>query len=80
VVPQMSAGDGFDCGADVGWGRTLSRCKGGQGIDSVQFVQMWAGGGLGPGADVGPLSLSLHLSTRLVPAVSTGNSTNEEGS
>jgi len=28
---------------------------------------------------VGPLSLSLHLSTRLV-AVSTGNSTNEEGS
>ena len=28
---------------------------------------------------VGPLSPSLHLSTRLVP-VSTGNSTNEEGS
>ena len=43
----------------------------------------WQGG---PGASwllthsvvVRPLSLSLHLSTRLVPAVSTGNSTNEE--
>ncbi len=34
----------------------------------------------GPFDYVGPLSLSLHLSTRLVPAVSTGNSTNEEGS
>ena len=31
-------------------------------------------------ARVGPLSLSLHLSTQLVPAVSTGNSTNEEDS
>ena len=64
MVTRMSAGDGFGCGADVGWGWTLSqgRCgpgmdsfavhRGGQGIDSVQ-LQMWAGGGLGPGADVG---------------------------
>ena len=38
--------------ADVGWGWTLSQCKGGQWIDSVQ-LQVWVGGGLGPGADVG---------------------------
>ncbi len=52
MAAQMSAGDGLGCGADVGAGRTLSRCKGGQGIDSVP-LQMWAGGGLGPGAEVG---------------------------
>jgi hypothetical protein len=52
VVAQMSAGDGFGCGADVGRGWTFSQCKGGQGIDSVQ-LQIWVGGGLGPGADVG---------------------------
>jgi hypothetical protein len=34
VVTQMSAGDGFGCGADVGWGWTLSQGRGGQGIDS----------------------------------------------
>jgi hypothetical protein len=43
VVAQMSAGDGLGCGADAGGGRTLSRCRGGQGIDSVP-MQMWAGG------------------------------------
>jgi hypothetical protein len=42
---QMSARDGFGCGADVGGGRTLSRCRGGQGIDLVP-VQTWVGGGL----------------------------------
>ena len=52
MATQISAGDGFGCGADVGRGRTLSQGKGGQGIDSVQLL-MWAGGGLGPGADVG---------------------------
>ena len=38
------------CRCGPGW--TLSQCKGGQWIDSVQ-LQMWVGGGLGPGADVG---------------------------
>jgi hypothetical protein len=40
---QMWAGDGLVRMADVGWGWTLSRCRGGQGIDSVQ-LPMWAGG------------------------------------
>jgi hypothetical protein len=53
VVAQMSAGGKCGCSAEVGrrkW--TLSQGRGGQGIDSVQ-LQMWVGGGLGPGADVG---------------------------
>ena len=51
-LAQRSAGDGFGCGADVGKGWTLSQCRGGQGIDSVQ-LQMWVEGGLGPVAEVG---------------------------
>jgi hypothetical protein len=50
VVTRMSAGDGFGCGADVGWGWTLSQGKGGQGIDSVP-VQMWVGGGFSCGGE-----------------------------
>ena len=52
VAVQMWAGDGPFRRADVGRGWTLSQCKGGQEIDSVQ-LQMLVGGGLGPGAEVG---------------------------
>jgi hypothetical protein len=51
--------------------------------DGASVPDLPGGGGASPSPIcVGPLSLSLHLSTRLVrvPAVSTGNSTNEEGS
>ena len=51
-LAQRSAGDGFGCGADVGQRWTLSQGRCGRGIDSVQ-LQMWVGGGLGPGAEVG---------------------------
>ena len=53
MVAQMSAGDGFGCGADVAQGWTLSQCKGGQGIDSVP-LQMWVGV-CGPGVDLVPV-------------------------
>jgi hypothetical protein len=52
VVAQMSARDGFGCGADVRGGRTLSRCKRGRGIDSVPG-QRWARDRISPVADVG---------------------------
>jgi hypothetical protein len=73
VVAQMSARDGFGGGADVGGGRTLSRCRGGRGIDSVQ-LQMWVGGGggLGPGADVGGYEPSPVVSDERSPQCRCG--------
>ena len=56
MVAQRSAGDGFGCGADVGWGWTRSQGRGGQGIDSVP-KQMWVG------ADLVPVQMWVGMST-----------------
>ncbi len=71
MVAQISAGDGFGCGAYVGRGWTLSHCKGGQGIDSVE-LKIWVGGGLGPGADVGGYEPSPVVSNERSPKCTCG--------
>jgi len=45
---------------------TRSQGRGGQGIDSVQ-LQMWVGGGLGPGAEVGGYEPSPVMSEERSP-------------
>ena len=77
MATQMSAGNGFGCGADVAQGWTLSQCKGGQGIGSVPLQMwvggcVWAGGGLGPGAEVDRYAPSPVVSDERSPKCRSG--------